>query len=108
MARFLYVVFDPLSNPATGKRFSPSPPCSPRPRRRYSALNQRLAMFSPPLDGGVGKRRVLQGSVTAVTRCINSFRGVVMKKWLSIPEIADEYGLYRQTIWRLVKERKLP
>jgi excisionase family DNA binding protein len=30
-----------------------------------------------------------------------------MKNWLSIPEIANEYGLSRQTIWRLVREKKV-
>jgi len=33
---------------------------------------------------------------------------VPMKIWLTIPEIAAEYAISRQTIWRLVKDRKLP
>jgi excisionase family DNA binding protein len=27
--------------------------------------------------------------------------------WLTIPEIAAEYAISRQTIWRLVKDKKL-
>jgi excisionase family DNA binding protein len=30
-----------------------------------------------------------------------------MRIWLTIPEIAAEYGISRQTIWRLVKDKKV-
>ena len=30
------------------------------------------------------------------------------KNWLTIPEIAAEYGVSRQTIWRLVSDKKVP
>jgi excisionase family DNA binding protein len=33
---------------------------------------------------------------------------VEARNWLTIPEIAAEYAISRQTIWRLVKDKKLP
>jgi excisionase family DNA binding protein len=32
---------------------------------------------------------------------------VETRNWLTIPDIAAEYAVSRQTIWRLVKEKKL-
>jgi excisionase family DNA binding protein len=32
---------------------------------------------------------------------------VETRNWLTIPEIAAEYAISRQTIWRLVKDQKL-
>ena len=32
---------------------------------------------------------------------------VETRNWLTIPEIAAEYAISRQTIWRLVKDKKL-